>query len=150
MSISFRTQAACQIARIDRDRFNEAVAADNYRCAPPTERGSSRLFAENDLIALYIYGRLLSIQPNLPPKIAGDFACRVLRVLEQNPNAKTISYLFGLAETNATVADASVFPLDATPGNPAVGRLEFDIVTIRDFIHREMKAEASVVGEDEK
>ncbi len=75
MKHKFRVKAACRIAHINRDRFNEAVAAGNYGCAPAVQRGSTRIFDENDLIALFAYARMLD--GGYPPKLAGRLACLV-------------------------------------------------------------------------
>src|SRR5688500_12546877 len=66
---------ACRIAGIDRDRFNEAVHAGNYPCAPGTARGATRVFSLDDLVSLYVYVRLL--EEEMPSKAAGRLACSI-------------------------------------------------------------------------
>jgi hypothetical protein len=75
------TALAADIARIDRQRFNEAVAAEFYPCAPPTVAGRARSFGVNDLIALYIYGRLND--EGVIPRHAGQVACRLLNFMNE-------------------------------------------------------------------
>jgi hypothetical protein len=72
MSIKVRAPLACRIAGIDRDRFNEAVAKGDYPGAPPAGSGKTRIFQMHDLIALFIYGRLLEI--GVAARSAGEFA----------------------------------------------------------------------------
>jgi hypothetical protein len=70
-----KTALACEMAELDRDRFNEAVAAGHYPCAPETRPGSSRIFSVDDCVALYIYARL--IDDGIPPSRAGGMICEV-------------------------------------------------------------------------
>lgn len=74
----FKTKLACQIARVDRAKFNDAVANNLYECAPPTSRGSTRIFDVVDMLALMVFGRLLEI--GLSAKDAGYLACRAKAV----------------------------------------------------------------------
>lgn len=71
-----KTALACDMARLDRDRFNEAVAAGHYGCAPSTTPGSSRIFLIEDCVALYIYARM--IDEGVPPSRAGGFVCEII------------------------------------------------------------------------
>lgn len=75
MSIKVRAPLACRIAGIDRERFNEAVAKGDYPDAPPAGSGNPRIFQMHDLIALYVYGRLL--EDGAPVRNAGEFAKEV-------------------------------------------------------------------------
>jgi len=85
MQTTHPTTTACEIARIDRDRFNEAVARGTYPCAPEVVAGASRIFDFNDLAALVYYGQLLTLE--YPPRMAGALACAVLKAQRQNPDA---------------------------------------------------------------
>lgn len=53
------SQSACEIARLDRHRFNEAVHAGFYPAAPPTRKGARRFFSGRDLARLCIYADLI-------------------------------------------------------------------------------------------
>lgn len=79
---------ACRIAGIKKQRFNEAVAADRYICAPPVPKGGIRLFTKNDIIALFLYARL--VEQRTPPSEAGQIACAVLAKLQEFPDAAQI------------------------------------------------------------
>ncbi|MEL6172727.1 MAG: hypothetical protein AAFR02_12070, partial [Pseudomonadota bacterium] len=72
-------------------RFNEAVAKDFYPCAPSAKRGSARKFNENDVVALFIYARLL--EQEIPQRLAGQVACQVRSKIEEDPEAQEIRVL---------------------------------------------------------
>lgn len=72
--LKIRAPLACRIAGVDRDRFNEAVARGDYPCAPPAYN-RTRLFLIRDVVALFIFGRL--IERGLSWRAAGDEACAV-------------------------------------------------------------------------
>jgi len=86
---------ACDLAMIDRARFNEAVAAGHYDCAPEAVHGRPRMFDENDTIALVSYG--MRLKEGWPPRLAGHFSCLLRRELSgetENQNAVTITVGF--------------------------------------------------------
>lgn len=85
------TTAACRVARIDRDRFNEAVAAGIFPCAPRTVPGRARLFDPDDMIALWLFRELLDDGFN--KERAGIIACSVAKAVRDNPEATAISYV---------------------------------------------------------
>lgn len=144
----FRIKAACRIADIEHQRFNEAVAAGHYPCAPRVARGATRLFNTLDLVALYFYGQLLKQQ--WPPRLAGRYACIIRDVLERAPDEKSVMVirtscgsLEGLAESALTETPRVHHPFKV------LQRFSFDIENARSFIDREIEEELSIVGEDE-
>jgi hypothetical protein len=149
MNKRFRTQIACRIAHIDRVRFNEAVAAGNYPCAPKTERGSSRVFDESQLIALFYYGRLLD--QGWPPKLAGSFACRLSEELYFHPDAEEILLIFDVAGGCEYWPGDSVKEMPRkAQGNFVLHRLSIDIGNIREIIRKEIAEELSIYGDDDE
>ena len=82
---------ACALAGIDNKRFNEAVARDFYPCAPPARRGSARKFSEDDVVALFIYARL--VEQEVHQRLAGQAACQVRSKIEENPEANEVRVL---------------------------------------------------------
>ena len=84
------------IAGLNRDRFNEAVAAGNYPCAPQATRGAPRGFDEDDFAALVVYARKLDI--GMPPKAAGQFACEIRKEIEKHPKEKQFVGLTSLID----------------------------------------------------
>lgn len=85
------TALAADIAGIDKQRFNEAVAADFYPCAPKTVAGRARSFGLNDLIALKVYGHL-TVEGGTP-RFAGKVACGLLDFLQVYPKASRAVYV---------------------------------------------------------
>lgn len=147
MSIRVRTGTAVKIAGIDRDRFNEAVSAGRYPCAPKTQAGSARVFDTDDMVALVIYGHALKMGFDLTT--AGETACLVRNALGQNPNMNVASYRgFGDGQRVVSVPiDQPVFThLDGI--GYAVSAQVWQIATIRTYIEKEIEIETSIVGED--
>jgi hypothetical protein len=100
------TTLACRVARIDRDRFNEAVASGHFNCAPETTPGRARIFHPEDMIALWLYRELLD--DGYRKDFAGQMACAVSSAARRNPNAPTITFLqgyFGPGVGEAVTAD---------------------------------------------
>lgn len=79
------TRLACKIASTHPDRFNEAVHAGFYPCAPATTAGKARSFEVNDIIALRLYQRFMD--GGMSAKTAGAKACSIRDFLRQYPDA---------------------------------------------------------------
>ena len=56
---------ACRTADVSYDDFILTIAIGGYPCLPGTAPGSPRTFDEIDLLALYVYGRLLAFGLNV-------------------------------------------------------------------------------------
>lgn len=82
------TRLACEIAGVNPDRFNEAVHANIYPCAPKTTPGKARSFDADDVVALRIYQR--SIDNGMSAAKAGDKACKVREFMLCNPEAARV------------------------------------------------------------
>ncbi len=82
---------ACALARINNKRFNEAVAKNFYPCAPAARRGSARKFTENDVVALFVFARLL--EQDIPQRLAGQVACQVRSKIGKDPDADEVQVL---------------------------------------------------------
>lgn len=85
------TIAACEVARIDRDRFNEHVAAGNFPCAPETTAGKARAFDPGDTLALSLFKRFMD--DGIAGARAGHMACSIARLAKQYPDARIIAYV---------------------------------------------------------
>ncbi|SDK62501.1 hypothetical protein [Paracoccus chinensis] len=81
--IKVSSTVAAQIAGINKQRFNEAVAAGFYECAPRTAPGKTRMFDVNDVLALNVY-RHLTEEGVIPAK-AGPMTCELLHLLRAYP-----------------------------------------------------------------
>jgi hypothetical protein len=164
----FRTQVACRIAGINRDRFNEAVAAGHYPCAPEVDRGATRVFDEDQLVSLFYYGRLL--EWGLSPAVAGPIVCKFYGALAQHPDEKEVILTFqqnglrravpGSAAARASEDTAEGADLRAalfyTPVAEGAGaffvfqRLIVDVKNLRAIVRREIAEEISVLGPDDE
>lgn len=130
------TALACKVARLDRDRFNEAVAAGYFDCAPKTVAGRARIFYPEDMIALYLYRELM--EDGYAREKAGRIACAVSTCARLNPDAKAISYVetyFG--------SSGDAFPADQVPASADWDETLFsgtDIRKVTTFRISKMKA----------
>lgn len=82
------TKLACAIAGTNPDRFNEAIHAGFYPCAPATTPGRARSFDVNDVIALRLFQRF--VDGGMSAKMAGHKACSVREFLRQYPDADQV------------------------------------------------------------
>jgi hypothetical protein len=149
-----RVALACRIARIDRDRFNEAVHAGNYPCAPAVLKGSTRIFDPEDLLSLYIYARLL--EEAVAPKNAGELACLIGEQARMHPGEARIHI--------ARAASGTRWILPGSKANDAadqmLGRRNmveplisikiFHIANIRKIIQLEIEEEKTILGEHDE
>jgi len=132
-----KTALAVEIAQVDRDRFNEAVAAGHYPCAPHTLRGTTRLFEVDDVVALWVYGRM--IDDDVPPRRAGRIVCELListlknsvfkEPIEEVVEIRTTRSRFFLPSDRVNAADTHYggFPLVYRRSWP-VGRIRSEVV----------------------
>ena len=83
------TTIACRVARLDRDRFNEAISGGFFKCAPNTIPGRARYFEPEDMIAVCLYRELL--EDGMTKERAGHIACKVSNAAKRHPEADYIS-----------------------------------------------------------
>lgn len=120
---------ACRTAQVPFEDFVSTVMAGSYPCLPGVEPGSPRRFAETDLVALYIYGRLLVF--GFGALRAGEYACRAHAGLAAEPRARSISIALTANGGKRVVIEQDV------PLAPAVmlpERIQFDIAAIRQLL----------------
>lgn len=79
---------ACEVAFVNKQRFNEAVARGDYPCAPRVD-GRTRIFTARDVFGLWLYGHLTD--EGLPPAKAGDLACQLVEVMRHHPNLEEVA-----------------------------------------------------------
>lgn len=158
MIIKLTTKAACRVARIDRDRFNEHVAAGRYPCAPGTIPGRARVFDPDDMIGLWLFRELMD--DGFDASRAGSIACDVALAARQNPDAPAISYLQDYFVGMHGNSNGHAFPADAIPDASKWGTTHFGgtdirkvttfhIAHLRKLIARYTDEERSIVGEDD-
>ncbi len=145
------TVAACRVARINRDRLNEFVAAGAFGCAPSTVPGRARLFDPDDMVALWLFRELM--EDGFGAERAGAIACEVARAARENPGAAHISYVQDYFGARGFAA-----PADAVPPRsdwhkvlyPAGGDIRkettFRIDKLRDMIAHYTAEEAAIIG----
>jgi|HigsolmetaAR206D_1030411.scaffolds.fasta_scaffold13216_2 hypothetical protein len=85
------TAAACRVARIDRDRLNEHIAAGRFPCAPETIPGRARLFDPDDMIALWLFREFM--EDGLDAARAGQMACKIAQAARDYPDATAIAFV---------------------------------------------------------
>ena len=110
------TRLACEIAGIKPDRFNEAVHANFYPCAPKTTPGKARSFDTDDVVALRIYQRALN--SGMSAAAAGDKACRVREFMQCYPDASRVF----IVATNFSMMDRFLPEFDATADHLMINR----------------------------
>lgn len=148
------TAAACRVARIDRDRFNEHVAAGRFGCAPDTVPGRARLFDPNDMIALWLFREFMD--DGLDAKVAGSMACEIAACAKVNPDAKTISliqdYFYG---RSGRAMPADQVPAHDTWDTVTISGSDIRKVTtynvdkLRRMIAHYTEEERSIIGESD-
>ena len=146
---SFRTQSACRIAGIDRNRFNEAVAAGNYKCAPPVARGSTRVFSEIDLIALTYYGSLIRTD-EYTAGLAGKLTCIFQEQLRRTPDENEIVLVRSIAGTWTACAGSAVSDTaNFSSGLPILEARRIKVENLRSIVRREADEEDNIAGIDD-
>ena len=151
MPDKFRTQAACRIAEIDPQRFNEDVSDGNYPCAPETTAGKARLFDEADIAGLYVYAHLTKGHGanRYGRKLAANYACGVIKALRELSRIEKervdIPFVAGGGHTVAESTDPPVFitPLERAEVLTSC----FDLKAIRETVRERMEEEKNIWGE---
>lgn len=82
------TKLACEIANTHSDRFNEAIHAEFYLCAPKTTPGKARSFDVDDIVALRLYQRFMNA--GMSSSAAGEKACKVREFMQGYPDAPRV------------------------------------------------------------
>lgn len=128
---------ACKAAQVPYDDLISTIAAGSYPCLPGVDPGSPRVFDETDLLALYIYGRLLAF--GFGVLRAGEHACRVHSVLKSNGSAKSVSIVVTPSGGKRVVVErGSTSPTSAGPHE----QIEFNISAIRQFLKASIQSGA--------
>ncbi len=153
--IRVTTKLAMRIAGLDPLRFNEAVAAGVYQCAPRTVPGKARTFTEIDLHGLYFFARLM--EGGMENARAGDIACRLVAFLQENPTAgkpfsesrliyvvdRLRSFFISAQEYERVEKEGK--KLNATAGT--VYSIKFELDFVRERIREAIEEERSIIGE---
>ena len=131
---------ACRTADVSYDDFILTIATGGYPCLPGTTPGSPRTFGETDLLALYVYGRLLAF--GFDALRAGEYASRVHCALSLNTDATTVAIVLTRHEGKRVVVERE------TPSSPARReQIEFNIAAIRKFLNRRIERHCEAQSE---
>ncbi len=154
MTPKLTTKAACRVARIDRDRFNEHAAAGRFNCAPPTIPGRARLFDPDDMIALWLFRELM--EDGFSAEMAGSIACEVARAARDNPGAPAITYVNDyFSPVTGHAFDSKDVPLPEQwqdvmfSGTDIRKSTAFNIGKIRKLLAHYTEIERNIIGEDD-
>lgn len=152
------TKVACRVARMDRDRLNEHVAAGRFPCAPETTPGRARLFDPDDMIALWLFRE--QMDDGFEASTAGHIACEVARAARENPEARTISYVEDYFRGSRGASRGHAFPTETVPspdkwdsvlfsGTDIRKVTTFRIGKLREMIAHYTEEERRIIGDDD-
>jgi hypothetical protein len=166
IGLKLRAPLACRLARVDKQRFNEAVARGEYTCAPKAIQGVSRTLTVAETIALYCWGRMLEL--SMSAKQAGYFACGILDLVRrvESGDAPSNSWACvirtGYDSYEFACSDPTELDLEAlqktgvvspTPLNygqsGVIFTINFQIAFIRKVILQEIEDYRATLGEEE-
>lgn len=122
---------ACRTADVSYDDFILTIAAGGYPCLPGATPGSPRTFNETDLLALYVYGRLLAF--GIGALRAGEYAGRVHNALRADADATFIAILLMPRGGKRVVVDLG------PQASLRSEKIEFNIAAIREFLSRRIE-----------
>lgn len=164
--IRVRAALACRIARLDRVKFNEAVASGAYRCAPETMKGSARIFDEEDLLPLYFFARFLEF--GLSPNRAGYLACKIENELKNDSVAHNdrITLVRGTSGETMLAPTAKFYPgpeikpwydpdhekngVEYRGLGRIVFSIDFYVTHVRQMIAAAIEEERNILGEEDE
>lgn len=142
------TALACEIANTNPDRFNEAVHAGYYPCAPKTTPGKARSFDVNDVIALRLYQRFLDA--GMKPESAGGKACDIRLFLETHPEADQVYIVKPSMGSSCYVEEFDLkeqhIPWDGDRPRDVVSVEVWNLHYLRGRIVHEIEQAAKIVG----
>lgn len=146
------TIAACRVAELNRDRFNEYVASGSFRCAPPTVPGRARLFTPDDLLALVLFKQLMDDE--VSPARAGSIACMVAKEAAACPDEAGIAFLETFIGVKRTMPASQLTPASEWPNVLDSGSMIrkvsiFNVHDLRIRIAHRIEEERSIIGPDD-
>lgn len=145
MALRARSKLACKIADIDPLRLNEAVFAKHYNCAPETRAGSPRIFDEDGIVALRIFGDKTRI--GWSTANAGELACSVLAEIQRNPEAEWVTIIWGI--NGARVMTSEGFLEEGLTLKPITEKFYQDCINvkaIRSYVRECLEEERTILG----
>lgn len=153
------SQAAMDIAGVSRLRFNEAVNAKNYPCAPAGHRGKKRMFTPTDVVGLFLFGTLMREAGglDLPASQAGRLTCWLMEFLKDYRAAYGKEYdedqvMYVVGQVGAAFVSASSFAKgEYRAGGGYIGgkvlfSMAFDLRNVRAIVEEGIEDARRVVG----
>ncbi|WP_208353116.1 hypothetical protein [Pseudaestuariivita rosea] len=152
--MKFRTKAACRIARIDPQRFNEDVASGDYPHAPKTRSGVSRVFDEADIAGLLIYRHLMDIfgDRGFTKKTAAMYAGGIIQALRAptTTDRSRVDFPINGFNDDGVPCNKDEPPYFGNERNRALAAtMSFDLEHILKVVRQGMAEEAQVLGEED-
>ncbi|PJN96335.1 hypothetical protein CNY89_03170 [Amaricoccus sp. HAR-UPW-R2A-40] len=147
MALRARSKLACKIADIDPLRLNEAVFAKHYNCAPETRAGSPRIFDEDGIVALRIFGDKTRI--GWSTANAGELACSVLAEIQRNPEAEWVTIIWDIAGRRAMTSEKFLKEEESlTPIDPGWKLYQdcINVKAIRSYVRECLEEERTILG----
>jgi hypothetical protein len=146
------TLAACRVANLDRQRFNEYAALREYPCAPATIPGRARLFDPNDMLGLVLFKRLMD--DGMSPAPAGRIACAVVSAAKEYPEEQSIAFV------ETFVGTGYAYPVNQVPaaedwgsklfsGSTIAKVITFNVGHYRKIIAHQTEVERHIIGQDD-
>lgn len=148
------TSVACRVVGMNRDRFNEYVAAGQYRCAPNTVPGRARLFDPDAMLTLFLFKRLMD--DGYTVEKAGVIACAIGEVAKLNPEARAVSYVEDYFKGHGRAMLTSEVPMPDTWDKVLLSGTDIRKVTTfrigkeRDLVAHYTEEEQSIIGNPEE
>lgn len=154
----FRTKAACRIAEVDLNSFNDAIAKNIYPCAPATFAGSPRLFDLDDMVALYLFSKLQRLL--MTREGAGAIACNLrsqMKTAELLSRNVTDDLSEGVRIDFVDTGWGSFDAVIAKRGDPiptmhndcrVLSCWSHDVDHLRAYVHRRAQEELTTIGEE--
>lgn len=146
MILKARTKLACKIARIDPARFNEAVHFNKYACAPRTTPGSARIFYQDDIVALMIYGMLTDMGQSADS--AGALACEALSKFRDRPEVETVTWVKSLVGFQHMMVGEIRADVNYAGLHEKAIWFTFNVKVFRAHVAECLEHEYSILGED--
>lgn len=151
-SLKLTTKRACRAIGMNRDRFNEHVAAGNFPCAPDTIAGRARYFDQHDMLALALFK--MNLDDGYPADRAGHVACAVAKLAAASPNEDVIAYVQNFVGMKRAILASEMTAVehwqDKIWSGSTLRKVElFNVAEQRKRVLEAMVEEANMIGEDE-
>jgi hypothetical protein len=148
--LGIRTGEVCEMAGLPRQKFNDAVRDNFFKCAPDTKPGSTRVFDHNQIVSVFIFADLLRM--GVGAREAGTWSCLLYNAICRNEDPKATMAAIVSDATGARINVATKF--NGYCAGSGSKYFAFDVGDINARIEREIKNSpnlkfTSVAGDDD-